>query len=128
MNKSLVFSLLCVASSLAFELPMVFDIGAFDQEIPRIHHEVLAAGPFVNPRNVTFNFEWETSDYTIFGVRIRGSEPRYDRVSVTVNKLGKKYFSVDVTVINTNFALFWAEPHGFEDINPFSEKGKVEAV
>lgn len=128
MNKFLILGFLCVASTLAFELPMVFDIGAFDASIPRIHHQVLAAGPFVNPRNVTFNFEWETPDYTIFGVRIRGSEPRYDRVSVTVNQLGRKHFSIDVTVINTSFALFWAEPHGFEDIIPSSETGKVEAV
>lgn len=128
MNKILIIGVLCVASSLAFELPMVFDIGAFGESVPRIRHQVLAAGPFVNPRNITFNFEWETPDYTIFGVRIRGSEPRYDRVSVTVNKLAQKSFSIDVTVINTSFALFWAEPHGYEDIKPFSEKGKAEAV
>jgi hypothetical protein len=114
--------LCCVASSLTFELPMVFDIGAFDSlAIPRIHHQVQAAGPFVNERNVTFNFEWETPDYTIQGLRIRGSEPRYDRVSVTVNRLEKKFYSVDITVINTSFALFWAEPHGFEDFAPLKK-------
>lgn len=125
MNKSLiVIGLLCIASSLAFELPMVFDIGAFDPMIPRIHHQVQAAGPFVHPRNVTFNFDWETSHYTIYGVRIRGSEPRYDRVSLTVNQLGQRGYSFQVTVINTSFALFWAEPHGFEDIHP-NEKAEA---
>lgn len=122
MNKHLVFVFVFFVSSMAFELPMVFDIGAFSESVPRIHHQVLAAGPFVSPRNVTFNFEWETPDYTILGVRVRGSEPRYDAVSVTVNQLAKKNFSIDVTVINTNFALFWAEPHGYEDINPFIKK------
>lgn len=123
MNKVLIIVFLCITSSLAFELPMVFDIGAFSEGTPRIHHQVLAAGPFVNPRNVTFNFTWDTPDYTIFGVRIRGSEPRYDRVSVTVNQLARKSFSIDVTVVNTSFALFWAEPHGFEDVNPLNETG-----
>jgi hypothetical protein len=123
MNKILFVFGLFVVSSLAFELPMVFDIGAFDPEVPRIHHQVQAAGPFINPRNVTFNFVWETPDYTIFGVRVRGSEPRYDRVSVTINRLEQKFYSIDVTVINTSFALFWAEPHGYEDISPL---GKAE--
>lgn len=123
MNKSLiVVGLLCVASSLAFELPMVFDIGAFDPFTPRINHQVQAAGPFVHPRNVTFNFVWETPDYSIVGVRVRGSEPRYDRVSVTVHRLETKAYAIDVTVINTSFALFWAEPHGFEDAVPTDEK------
>lgn len=111
---------LLVASSLAFELPIVFDIGGFGPEVPRVHHQVQAAGPFVQNRNVTFNFQWETPDYTIHGVRIRGSEPRYDRVSVTVNRLEQKFFSIDVTVINTSFALFWAEPHGYEDMIPLA--------
>lgn len=126
----IIIGLLCIASSLAFELPMVFDIGLFDQNIPRIHHQVQAAGPFVQPRNVTFTFEWETPDYTIFGLRIRGSEPRYDRVSMTVNRLERKFYSVDITVINTSFALFWAEPHGYEDIVPAQKAqldGNVEA-
>lgn len=105
---------------------MVFDIGAFDPMIPRVHHQVQAAGPFITARNVTFNFEWETPDFTIFGLRVRGSEPRYDRVSVTVNRLGQKFYSVDVTVINTSFVLFWVEPHGFEDINPASKRSKLE--
>ena len=122
MSKYLVLSFLFVVSSMAFELPMVFDIGAFSESVPRIHHQVLAAGPFVSPRNVTFNFVWETPDYTIFGVRIRGSEPRDDAVSVTVNQLGKKNFSIDVMVTNTNFVLFWAEPHGYEDISPLTEE------
>lgn len=127
MEKSIVLiGLVCVASSLAFELPMVFDIGAFDPMIPRVHHQVQAAGPFITARNVTFNFEWETPDFTIFGLRVRGSEPRYDRVSVTVNRLGQKFYSVDVTVINTSFVLFWVEPHGFEDINPASKRSKLE--
>lgn len=100
---------------------MVFDIGAFDQSIPRIHHQVQAAGPFVHNRNVTFTFEWDTPDYTIHGVKIRGSEPRYDRVAVTVNRLERKSYSIEVTVINTSFALFWAEPHGFEDMVPLEK-------
>lgn len=130
MRKFVIFiGLLCVASSLAFDLPMVFDIGAFSADVPRINHEVMAAGPFVNHRNVTFNFQWATPDYTIHGVRIRGSEPRYDRVSVTVNRLEKKFFSIDVTVINTSFVLFWAEAHGFEDLEPFNKHvDKSEAV
>lgn len=113
-------ALLCVIASavIAFELPMVMDIGAFDPIIPRINHQVQAAGPFTQPRNITFNFVWETPDYTIWGVRIRGSEPRYDRVAVTIHQLERKRYSIDVTVINTSFALFWAEPHGYEDFVP----------
>lgn len=127
MEKSLfIIGLVFVASSLAFELPMVFDIGAFDPMIPRVDHQVQAAGPFITARNITFHFEWETTHYTIFGVRIRGSEPRYDRVSVTVNRLDQRRYSIDVSVINTSFVLFWAEPHGFEDINPTSKLSKLE--
>lgn len=118
MNKTLLLGFLCIASSIAFELPMVLDIGGFDPATPRIHHQVQAVGPFTQVRNHTFNFEWSTPDFTIHGVRIRGSEPRYDRVSVTVNQLEHKRYSIDVTVINTSFALFWAEPHGFEDFVP----------
>jgi hypothetical protein len=111
-----------IASSSAFQLPMVFDIGAYDPAVPRIHHQIEAAGPFLAPRNVTFSFDWETPDYTIWGVRIRGSEPRYDRVSVTVRRLDEKVYGIDVTVINTQFALFWAEPHGYEDRAPLNTK------
>lgn len=126
MEKIFLFGLLLIATSaMAFELPMVFDIGAFGSEIPRIHHQIQAAGPFVTMRNVTFSFEWETPDYTIHGLRVRGTEPRYDRVSVTVRALNKKSYAVDVTVINTNFVLFWCEPHGYEDISPLS-KEKIE--
>lgn len=127
MTKSLlVIGLVCIASALAFELPMVFDIGAFDPMIPRVHHQVQAAGPFITPRNVTLQFSFDTVDYTIFGVRIRGSEPRYDSVSVTVRRLAQKGFTIDVAVINTSFCLFWAEPHGFEDIDPWSKNSKLE--
>lgn len=127
MNKILIVAFLCVASSIAFELPMVADFGAFDAvQVPRIHHEVLAAGPFVTPRNITFTFEWDTPHYTIWGVRIRGSEPRYDRVSITVRRLERKAYAFDVTVINTSFALFWAEPHGYEDIVPANATKELE--
>lgn len=117
MYKSLiVFGLLSIATTFAnFELPIVFDIGAFDGQSPRINHEVQAAGPFVTERNVTFNFQWSSTDHIITGVRMRGSEPRYDRVSVTVHRLERHSFSIDVTVINTSFVLFWAEPHGIEN-------------
>lgn len=126
MNKILIVGLLCVVSSLAFELPMVIDIGGFNSlAIPRISHQVLAAGPFVTPRNVTFNFVWDTPDYTIHGIRLRGSEPRYDRVAVTVNRLDQKSVSIDVTVTQTSFALFWFEPHGFEDIVPASKSSPL---
>lgn len=128
MNSFLIVAVLCsIASSLAFELPMVADFGAFNADvIPRIHHEVQARGPFVQPRNITFTFEWATPDFTIHGVRIRGSEPRYDRVSMTVRRLEQKAFAIDVTVINTSFALFWAEPHGYEDAEPFNKKSGLE--
>lgn len=106
--------LLCITSSLAsFELPMILDIGGFAQNTPRIDHQVQAAGPFVNHRNVTLNFVWESSDFQIAGVRLRGTEPRYDLVSVTVHRLDKTGYSIDVTVQQTSFVLFWAEPHGF---------------
>lgn len=123
MNKILIFAVLCVASTIAFELPMVVDIGGFDPNaMLRINHEVQAVGPFTQPRNHTFHFEWESGHYTIHGVRIRGSEPRYDLVSVQVHRLERKFFSISVTVTNTSFALFWCEPHGYEDFIP----GKVE--
>lgn len=115
MNKVYLLGILCIASSLAFELPIVFDIGNFQLVSPLIDHDVKAAGPFATARNVTLNFEWETEDFQIVGVRIRGSEPRYDRVSVTVNRLDKRGFNIDVTAVNTNFVLFWAEPHGYPD-------------
>lgn len=116
MNKFFLIGFLCIASSLAFELPIVFDIGNFQEVSPLLNHDVKAAGPFATPRNVTLNFEWETDDSLIVGVRIRGSEPRYDRVSVTVNRLDQRRFNIDVTAINTNFVLFWAEPHGYPDL------------
>lgn len=127
MNKFLIFAVLCVASTIAWDVPVVFDIGAFDPiGVPRINHEVQAVGPFTQPRNHTFTFEWQTDDFTIHGVRIRGSEPRYDQVSVTVHTLERKHFSASVTVINTSFALFWAEVHGFEDAVPTKEQ--IEAA
>lgn len=126
MNKILIVGLLCVVSSFAFELPMIIDIGGFNEfSTPRISHQVLAQGPFVTPRNVTFNFEWETPDFTIFGIRLRGSEPRYDRVAYTINRLEQKSVSIDITVTHTSFALFWFEPHGFEDIVPTSKNSPL---
>lgn len=127
MNKVLIVAFLCVASSCAFELPMIADFGGSDLNVvPQINRTVQAVGPFVHPRNVTFTFEWETPDFTIWGLRIRGSEPRYDRVSMTLRRLERKSFAIDVTVINTSFALFWAEPHGYEDINPLNKKKELE--
>lgn len=115
MRKVILIGLLLVASSTAFELPIVFDIGSFFADTPMLDHQVKAAGPFVTPRNVTLNFEWDTIEQTIWGVRIRGSEPRYDRVSVTLHRLDRTRYNIDVTVINTSFCLFWAEAHGQND-------------
>lgn len=115
MNKVFLIGFLCIASSLAFELPIVFDIGNFQMVSPLLNHDVLAAGPFATARNVTLNFQWETEDSLVVGVRIRGSEPRYDRISVTVNRLDSRGYDIDVTATNTNFVLFWAEPHGYPD-------------
>ena len=78
MKSLIVFALVCVATVCCFNLPMVFNIGAFDYDIPRIGHEVRAAGPFVLPRNVTFFFEYDAESHYMFGVRIRGTERRYD--------------------------------------------------
>ena len=115
MNKIFLLGFLCIVSSLAFELPIVFDIGNFQLQAPLLAHDVKAAGPFATPRNVTLNFEWETDEFQISGVRIRGSDPRYDRISVSVNRLDTRGFNIDVTALNTNFVLFWAEPHGYSD-------------
>lgn len=122
MSKILFVGLLCIASSLAnFELPMVIDIGGFNPNTPRIDNLVQAAGPFVHPRNITFNFVWDTADFGVVGVRLRGTEPRYDLVAVTINRLDRSGFSIDVTVQNTSFVLFWAEPHGYENLVPMKE-------
>ncbi|CRK88652.1 CLUMA_CG002397, isoform A [Clunio marinus] len=115
MEKSLIiFLFVCVATSFAsFELPMILDIGYIPPGAPRIDHQVQAFGPFVTPRNLTFHFEWSTESHVIGGVRLRGSEPRYDRISVTLNRLQTNSYSIDISVIDTTFSLFWAEPHGF---------------
>lgn len=78
MKTLLVFAFVCVATVSCFNLPMVFDIGAIYPSMPRMDSIVKAAGPFVYPRNVTFHFEWDAEDNYMFGVRIRGTEPRYD--------------------------------------------------
>lgn len=122
MNKVVLVGLLFIASAMAFELPMVMDIGGFSADTYRLNHQVIAVGPFTQPRNQTISFEWETQEYSIHGVRIRGTDPRYDSVSVTVRVLERKRFHIEVSVINTSFALFWAEPMGFEDIIPAEAK------
>lgn len=129
MNKIVLVGLLFVASAMAqFDLPMVMDIGGFSPDTYRLNHEVIAVGPFTQPRNQTINFEWTTQEYSIHGVRIRGTDPRYDSVSVTVRVLERKRFHIEVNVINTSFALFWAEPMGFEDIIPAKEKVEQPAA
>lgn len=109
-----------ISANNGFDLPMVIDFGNRSPQIPRIQFDVLSFGPFVQPRNLTFRFEWETPDYTIYGLRLRGSEPRYDRVSVTLNRLENKSYNVEVNVINSSFALFWCEAYGLEDIAPLN--------
>lgn len=107
--------MIALISASAFELPMIIDFGNRSPNTPRAQFDVQAFGPFVQQRNLTFRFEWETSNYTIHGIRIRGSEPRYERVSVTLNRLERKSYSVDINVFNSNFALFWCEAFGIED-------------
>lgn len=48
----------------------------------------------------------------------------FQRVSVEVRKLDGDGFDIVVTVINTTFALFWAEPHGYERTSPQLEEMK----
>lgn len=78
MKTLIVFAIVCVATVSCFNLPMVFNIGTVSSSMTRIDHLVEAAGPFVLPRNVTFNFQWDAESYNMYGVRIRGTEPRYD--------------------------------------------------
>lgn len=78
MKTLIVFAFVCVAIVCCFDLPMIFDIGIINEFTPRIDHYVKAAGPFVLPRNVTFHFQWDAEDHYMYGVRIRGTEPRYD--------------------------------------------------
>lgn len=78
MKTLIVFAFVCVATVSCFNLPMIFDIGTIYSSMPRIDHLVKAAGPFVLPRNVTFHFEWDAEIHYLYGVRIRGTEPRYD--------------------------------------------------
>lgn len=78
MKTLIVFAFVCVATVCCFDLPIIFNIGYVDEDMQRIHHEVKAAGPFVLPRNVTFNFDWNTEDFYMLGIRIRGTDPRYE--------------------------------------------------
>lgn len=123
MCKVTIFALLIslVAQATAqqqFDLRMVVDFGSRTPDTPRVNHEVQAFGPFVTPRNLTFRFEWETPEFNITGVRIRGSHPRYERISINLERLQEQSYAFEVNVINCNFALFWAEAFGWEDILP----------
>jgi hypothetical protein len=109
------FMVALISASGGFQLPMIIDFGNRSPDIPRAQFDVQSLGPFVQLRNLTFRFEWETSNYTIHGIRLRGSEPRYERVSVTLNRLEKQAYSVEINVFNSNFALFWCEAYGVED-------------
>lgn len=110
-----------VVAQQQFDLPMVVDFGSRAPDAPRVNQQIQSFGPFITPRNLTFRFEWETEEFNITGVRIRGSQPRYDRISIIPEHLQLKSYAIEVSVINSNYALFWAEAFGFEDIVPVSE-------
>ena len=84
MKTLIVFALVLIATvSCSFNLPMVMNIGSIYSTMDRIEHSVKAAGPFVLPRNVTFHFEMDTGEtHYMYGVRIRGTEPRYDVILI----------------------------------------------
>lgn len=110
-----------VAAQQQFDLPMVVDFGSRTPDTPRVNQQVQSFGPFTTPRNLTFRFEWETPEFNITGVRIRGSQPRYEQISIIPQRLQIQSYAIEVNVINTNYALFWAEAFGWEEIVPVSD-------
>lgn len=101
-------------SAQQFDLPMVVNFGSRLDYTPRVNYDVQALGPYVTPRNLTFRFEFETQEYNITGLRIRGTQPRYERFSINLERLQETSYALDVNVINCDFALFWVEAYGWE--------------
>jgi hypothetical protein len=86
MYFKLLISLLMLHGLLAFDIPMVFNVGNPGNS-PLIDRQIRVEGPFSIPRNITLSFRWSSEEYKLDGVVFRGTEPRYD-VSLISNFWG----------------------------------------